>query len=128
MTVYLTLDQVLEIHAEVIRLHGGDPAIHDIRLVDPAVAQPQMTFGGQDLYPSLAEKAAAPGHSLTANHGFKDGNKRVGFTAMDVFLRVNGCKIAAPVDEVEGVILAVASNTITRERFTDWVRHHTVPV
>ncbi len=68
--------------------------------------------------------AAALGFSLTSNHGFKDGNKRVGFTAMDVFLRLNGHKIAAPVDEAERVTLAVASHALTREQFAEWVRAH----
>lgn len=126
--IYLTLDQVLQIHAEAIRRHGGDPAVHDLGLVDSAVAQPQMTFGGVDLYPTLVEKAAALGYSLTANHGFKDGNKRVGFTAMDVFLRRNGYKITAPVDDAERVSLGVASATITREQFTEWVRQHVEPI
>ena len=119
---FLTLEQVLEIHAEVIRLHGGDPTIHELGLVESALYQPQATWGGQYLNPTLADMAAALGFSLTCNHGFKDGNKRVGFTAMDVFLRLNGHKITAPVDEAERVALAVASHAMTREEFADWVR------
>lgn len=125
---FLTIEQVLEIHAEVIRLHGGDPTIHDLGLVESAIYQPQATFGGQYLNPTLPGMAAVLGHSLTCNHGFKDGNKRVGFTAMDVFLRLNGHKIAAPVDEAERVALAVASHAMTREQFADWVRQHVAPL
>jgi death-on-curing protein len=104
MITFLTVEQVIEIHAEVIRLHGGNPAIHDRGLVESAVSQPQATFGGQHLNATLHEMASALGFSLTSNHGFKDGNKRVGFTAMDVFLRVNGHKISAEVDDAERVI------------------------
>lgn len=125
---FLTVEQVLEIHGEVIRLHGGDPAIHDLGMVESTVYQPQATFGGQYLNPTLPDMAAALGFSLTSNHGFKDGNKRVGFTAMDVFLRLNGHKITAPVDDAEQVVLAVAAGALTQEQFTDWVRQHTVPV
>ena len=125
---YLTLEQVLAIHAAVIEAHGGDPTIHDLGLIDSAVAQPQMTFGGVDLYPTLPEKAAALGFSLTSNHGFKDGNKRVGFTAMDTFLRLNGFRIAAPVDEAEAVSLSVASHTMNRNDYTKWVRQHVAPL
>lgn len=125
---FLTLEQVLAIHAEVIRLHGGDPGIHDQGLVESAVYQPQATWEGQYLNPTLPNMAATLGFSLTSNHGFKDGNKRVGFAAMDVFLRLNGHKIAAPVDEAERVILAVASHTMAREEFTEWVRAHVVPL
>ncbi len=125
---FLTLEQVLEIHAEVIRLHGGDPGVLDLGLVESAVYQPQATFGGKYLNSTLPEMAAALGFSLTCNHGFNDGNKRVGFTAMDVFLRLNGHKIAAPVDEAERTILAVAAGSLNREQFTDWVRQHIVPL
>lgn len=126
--IYLSLDQVLEIHAECIRLHGGNPTILNLGLVDSAVAQPQMTFAGVDLYPTLVEKAAALGFSLTSNHGFQDGNKRVGFTAMDTFLRLNGYKIVAPLDESEAVSLAVASHAMSRDPYTEWVRQHVVPL
>ncbi|MBY0457930.1 MAG: type II toxin-antitoxin system death-on-curing family toxin [Gemmataceae bacterium] len=125
---FLTLEQVLEIHAKVIRLHGGDEGIHDLGLVESAVAQPRATFGGQYLNPTLPEMASALGFSLTSNHGFKDGNKRVGFTATDVFLRLNGHKIAAPVDDAERATLAVASHQMTREELTEWVRQHIVPL
>lgn len=121
---FLTLEQVLEIHAEVIRLHGGGDGIHDLKLVESALAQPQMTWGGQYLNPMLPDMAAAIGFSLVNNHGFKDGNKRVGFTATDVFLRLNGHKIAAPLDDSERVFLAVASHTMTRDEFLDWLRAH----
>ena len=89
---FLTLEQILAIHDEVIRLHGGDPGVHDLGLVESAIAQPQATFGGQDLNPTLPDMAAVLGFSLVSNHGFKDGNNRVGFTATDVFLRLNGSK------------------------------------
>src|SRR5207237_6436159 len=70
MTRYLTVQEVLDIHAEVIRLHGGSDVTLDLRLVDSAVAQPQATFGGHELLPTLPEKAAALGFSLSKNHGF----------------------------------------------------------
>lgn len=125
---FLTVEQVLEIHAEVIRLHGGDPAVHDRGLIESAVYQPQATFGGQYLNPTLPEMASALGFSLTSNHGFKDGNKRIGFTAMDVFLRLNGHQIRAEVDDAERVILAVAAHKMNRSEFTEWLRAHVVPL
>jgi death-on-curing protein len=128
MIRYLSVQEVLDIHAEVIRLHGGSSVILDLGLVDSAVAQPQAAFGGYELLPTLEEKAAALGYSLSKNHGFADGNKRVGFTAMDVFLRLNGFKVVASVDDAERVGLSVAAGTMTREEFTDWVRAHVVPL
>jgi death on curing protein len=81
-----------------------------------------MTFGGEGLYPTIAEKAAAPGHSLIQNHPFLDGNKRVGHASMEVFLVLNGYEINAPVDEQEKVILTVASGGISRSEFGDWLK------
>jgi death-on-curing protein len=126
--IYLTVEQVYAIHKAVIAAHGGDPAVHDPGMVESAVAQPQMTFGGVDLHPTLTDKAAALGYSLTKNHGFKDGNKRVGFTAMDVFLRLNGDRVSAPVDKTEAVVLDVADGQSSREEFTAWVHAHITPL
>jgi death on curing protein len=125
MTRYLSVDQVLELQAETIREHGGSAGVRDLGLVESAVAQPSMTFGGVELYPTLIDKAAALGFSLVANHAFIDGNKRVGLAAMDVFLRVNGYAVRAPLDEFEATILAVASGTMDRSAFTAWVQQHT---
>lgn len=94
--------------------------------LDSAVAQPQMAFGGQDLYPTLAQKAAAVGFSLVMNHPFVDGNKRVGHAAMETFLVLNGHELNSPVDEQEQVILQPAAGTLGRDEFTDWVGSHLV--
>ncbi|MDY3559358.1 type II toxin-antitoxin system death-on-curing family toxin [Gemmata sp. JC673] len=125
---FLTVEQILEIHAEVIRLHGGDPAVHDHGLIESAAYQPQATFDGRYLNPTLPDMASALGFSLTSNHGFKDGNKRIGFTAMDVFLRLNGYKVEADVDDAERAALAVAAHQMNRNDFTEWVRAHIVPL
>jgi death-on-curing protein len=124
---FLELADVLELHRLLIEQSGGSPEIHDLGAVDSAVAQPRMTFGGQELYPTLGEKASALGFSLIKNHGFKDGNKRVGHAAMEIFLVLNGFEIASGVDEQESVILDVAAGRMTREAFTAWVCSHIVP-
>lgn len=87
-----------------------------------------MTFGGVELYQTLTEKAVALAFSLITNHGFVDGNKRVGFAALDVFLRANDFRIQSTVDEAEATTLAVANHTMTREQFLDWVRAHIEPL
>lgn len=124
MTRYLILEEVLELHRLVLHQSGGREGIHDSGGLDSAVAQPRMTFGGQELYPSLAEKAAALGFSLVCNHPFVDGNKRVGHAAMETFLVLNGWELAAGVDEQEHVILRLAAGDLEREEFTAWVEAH----
>ena len=90
------------------------------------MVQPEASFGGEDLYPDLASKAAALGHSLIQNHPFVDGNKRVGHGAMEVFLLLNGHEIDASVDEQEKIIIDVASGKISRIELSEWISKHMV--
>ncbi len=96
--------------------------------LESALAQPRMTFGGEDLYPSLVEKAAALGFSLVMNHPFVDGNKRVGHAAMETFLVLNGYEIQASVDDQEEVILRLAAGELDRPTFTAWLRERLRPL
>jgi death-on-curing protein len=119
---YLTVAQVLQIHAYQVERFGGDPLVRDLGLVDSAVAQPRAAFGGQDLYPTLADKAAALAFSLVMNHPFADGNKRTGHAAMVMFLRRNGHRISAPLDEQAEVFERLAAGLMSRDGFVAWVR------
>ncbi len=87
---YLTLGELIELHRRIIEQSGGADGIRDLGLAESALAQPQMSFGGTELYPTLAEKAAALCFSLVMNHPFVDGNKRIGHAAMETFLVMNG--------------------------------------
>lgn len=122
---FLTLIEVLELHRRIIEQSGGALGIRDIGLLESAIAQPQMTFGGEELYPSLLEKSAALGFSIIMNHPFVDGNKRTGHAATETFLLLNGMEISASVDEQERVVLAIASGELGREAFTEWLQQHT---
>lgn len=122
--IFLTVGDVLVLHEEVVRASGGSAGVRDMGAVESAVAQPQAAFGGQELYPTLAEKAAALSFSLVKNHAFVDGNKRIGWASMRVFLRLNGYEIAADVDEQERAVLALAAGETSREDWTAWVKEH----
>ena len=126
MTRYLTLDEVIELHRLAIEQSGGSPGIRDLGMLQSAIAQPPMTFGGQELYPTLADKAAAICFSLVMNHPFTDGNKRVGHAAMEVFLVINDHELAAGTDEQERLILELAASQLKRDEFAQWVREHVV--
>ena len=95
---YLAIDEVIALHAKLTAQSGGSPGLRDRGALESAVAQPEMSFGGEDLYPTVAAKAAAFGHSLIQNHCFIDGNKRIGHAAMEVFLVVNGYEVEASTD------------------------------
>jgi death on curing protein len=126
--IYLTTEEVIRLHAWVIEQSGGATGLRDRGLVDSAVSQAQASFGGVELNPTLADKAAALGFSLARNHGFVDGNKRIAHAAMEVFLVRNGFELRAGVDEQEAVILGLAAGELPREQFTEWVRQHIVPL
>ena len=123
---YLTVNEVLVIYREVMHQSGGTVGIRDLAALESAIAQPRMTFGGDDLYPTIIEKAAALGFSLIQNHPFVDGNKRTGHAAMETFLVLNGYEIEASVEEQVEVILQIAAGQLKRETFTNWLGAHLV--
>ena len=127
MTRYLSLAEVLTLHRRIIVETGGSDGLRDLGLLESALGQPRQTFGGEDLYPSLAAKATALGFSLIKNHPFVDGNKRVGHAALEAMLMLNGLELSASVDDGESEVLAVASGARTREEFQAWVEARLVP-
>ena len=123
---YLSLQEVISVHPLLIAQTGGRSGLRDRGSLESAVAQPEASFGGQDLYPNLASKAAALGYSLIQNHPFVDGNKRIGHAVMEVFLLLNGHEINAPVDKQEKIIIDVASGKVSRIGLSEWISKHMV--
>lgn len=126
MIRFLTLIEVLELHRQIIEQSGGAFGIRAMGLLESAIAQPRMMFGGEDLYPSLLEKAAALGFSMIMNHPFVDGNKRIGHAATEIFLVLNGMEITASVDEQEQMVLEIASGELGREAFVEWLQQNAI--
>ena len=125
---YLTLGEVLALHRQVIEASGGISGLRDLGGLESAIAQPRMSFGEEDLYSALEEKAAALCFSLVQNHPFTDGNKRVGHASMEVFLQLNGYEIQASVDEQEALILGIAGGEVKREDLVSWLKNHLIQV
>jgi len=121
---YLTATQVLFIHDRLIAETGGAAGIRDLGLLAAAVARPQATFDGVDLYPDLFTKVAALMASLVNNHPFVDGNKRVGITAAGLFLRRNDYRLTATNAALEAFTLQVAQGKLTVDEMADWFRTH----
>lgn len=110
--VFLTLDQVLRLHALQIERYGGSDGVRDVELIESAISQPQQSFAGEYLHGTLADMAGAYLFHLTKNHGFVDGNKRTGADAALTFLAMNGIDTnQIDVDEMEAITLAVADGT-----------------
>lgn len=124
MIRYLTLAEVLSLHADLLASSGGAAGVRDLGRIQAALAQPMATFDGEELYPTLVTKAAALGFSLIQGHPFVDGNKRIGHAALEVFLVMNGFEIVASTDEQETTVLAVASGALSRDGLVEWLERH----
>ena len=122
-TYYLDMQDVLGLHCRQLERFGGAPGVRDAGLIEAALARPQSGY-----YRDLIEEAAALWESLTMNHGFLDGNKRVGFAATHVFLRVNGLDISASADATyDFVISSLESGQFEKNRLEHWLRGNTKP-
>ena len=124
MTEYLTVNEVLLLHARLIQRTGGSRGLRDMGLLESAVARPRAAFAGADLYPDLWSKAAALMHSLALNHPFVDGNKRVALTAAGVFLDLNEYRMNASNQEVVDLILSVIAGELDIEAIAAWLQVH----
>ena len=124
MTAYLTTEQVLFIHARLISETGGVHGVRDLGLLLSAVARPQATFDGQDLYPYLFLKAAALLENLVGNHAFVDGNERTAITSTGLSLRINGYRLTADNQQLEAFILQCAQRLNFLEQMALWLKSH----
>ena len=119
---YLTAEQVLFIHARLISETGGVHGVRELGLLLSAVARPQATFDGQDLYPDLFAKAAALLESLIGNHAFVDGNKRTAITSASLFLRINGYRLTANNQQLEAFTLQCAHRLVSLDEMALWLK------
>ena len=123
MTLYVTLDEALRIHELLIKEFGGATGVRDRGLIESALLRPQTGY-----YADLIEEAAALWESLAMNHGFVDGNKRVAYACLEMFLQLNGADISATNDELEVFIYAnLEAATFRKDVLEDWLNKHTVP-
>ena len=104
--------------------YGGLPGLRDADLLESALARPRQRFS-YDATTDLAALAAACGFGLARNHPYRDGNKRVAFVTMAVFLGLNGLELTAPETEVVTTMVALASGTLDENALADWIRLNT---
>ena len=107
--LFLTLDEVLAVHADQIHRYGGREGVLDLGLLGSALSMPQASFDGVQLHASLAEMAAAYLFHISQNHPFVDGNKRTALAAALVFLWVNDLRLDAGEDELTELVMGVAA-------------------
>lgn len=125
MTIYLTLEQIIIIHEDQIVRYDGSSGLRDVSLLESAVFRPQSSFGGEDLYPTIFDKASALIHSLILNHPFIDGNKRTGIASMLVFLELNGYRLQVIQKALVNTALEVGSKKLNVEKLAVWLKKYT---
>jgi|SRR3989344_1096264 len=124
MVTYVSIGDVLAIHATLIHLYGGSDGVRDIGLVESALARPQAGFGGYDAYPTLFEKAAVLLRGIIKNHGFVDGNKRTGTAVMSIFIKLNSYKLIVTDSQLVSLAVKVAEDKLDPEAITEWLNKH----
>ena len=123
---FLSLDEVLAIHGDQIQRYGGAAGIRDMAALQSAIAMPAVGIGESYVHEDLPAMAGAYLFHIVRNHPFVDGNKRTGFVAAELFLRLNGWALTADDASCVLTMLAVAAGDITEEAFAAWLREHAV--
>lgn len=114
-------EKVLLLHQLIAEETGGSVGVRDVGLLESALNNAYMTFGGEELYKTKEEKAAALGFSLISNHAFVDGNKRIGVYVMLTFLEAEGIKMNCTNDDVYNLGISVASGKMKYDEILKWI-------
>jgi len=125
--LFLSLEEVLEIHQQQIEYYGGAAGVRDLSLLESAIAQAQATFSTEFLHASMPAMAAAYLFHICRNHPFVDGNKRVAANAAITFLLMNDWEPTFSEDELVDAVLAVASSSMAKEGVVQFFETHCIP-
>ena len=121
---FLPEELVTIIHSDLLQRYGGKAGLRDIALLQSALAQPKVTVGRKFVHKSVFDKAAAYGFHLCKNHPFIDGNKRVAFVLMDLFLQRNGWEIAANEQDAYSLMIDLSSGNVSKTELSSWLKNH----
>lgn len=122
--IVLSKEQVILLHEELIIETGGSPGLKDEGMLESALAAPFQTSDGQELFPSIYQKAARLGYGLASNHALIDGNKRIGAHVMLVFLALNGIGLEYEQDELSDLFMKAAEGSSGYPETLLWVIQH----
>ncbi|MDZ8104359.1 MAG: type II toxin-antitoxin system death-on-curing family toxin [Nostoc sp. DedQUE12a] len=123
---FIEKQDVLSIHSKQINLYGGLPSIRDEGFLESAISQPQATFGGEFLHPTIFEQAAAYLFHITNNHAFVDGNKRTAFDVMVTFLNLNDYELNMTSKEAEELTIQVSNNQISKQKLIEILKNYII--
>lgn len=122
--INILLDDILDFHQQLTDRYRMESGIHDMNLLQSAVNSPFQSFAGQDLYPTIFDKASRLCYGLTKNHPFNDGNKRTAIHSMLVYLYINDILLDYESIELENIIIDIASSKMSCEELTQWLQDH----
>ncbi len=122
--IILSKEQIVSLHKELIEETGGIHGLKDEGMLESALAAPFQTFDGEELYPSIYQKAARLGFGLASNHAFIDGNKRIGAHAMLIFLLLNGIELKYGQEELSDLFLNIADSKAGYPGTLVWIVQH----
>ena len=126
--IQFTVQDIYELHIQLENAFVLSSGVRDENLLASAVNTPFQTFMGNDLYPSIYDKAAQLCYGIANNHPFTDGNKRTALHSMYVYLIVNGFDITATQQDVENMIIDVAAGNMTNTELAQWLRENTIEI
>ncbi|MDU3238602.1 MAG: type II toxin-antitoxin system death-on-curing family toxin [Veillonella sp.] len=126
--IQFIVQDIYELHTQLENAFVLSSGVRDENLLASAVNTPFQTFMGNDLYPSIYDKAAQLCYGIANNHPFTDGNKRTALHSMYVYLIINGFDITATQQDVENMIIDVAAGNMTNTELTQWLRENTVEI
>lgn len=119
---------VMIIHSDLLQRYGGRAGLQDLPLLQSCLAQPKITLGQKFVHKSLFDKAAAYGFHLCRNHPFIDGNKRVAFVLMDLFLQGNGWEILANEEDAYSLMINLSSGKVSKAQLSSWLKNHSARI
>jgi len=124
---FLTVEDVVRFHEDLIERYGGLHGLRDLGALESAVSQPRSTFAGEYFHSDLYFMAAAYLFHIVQNHPFLDGNKRAGTYAALAFLEINGVEIKADPVELANFVLQVAQGLLSKEQIAEYLRGRAYP-
>lgn len=122
--IFLSVEDVVCIHANTVEHEGGLEGIRDYPLLESAVMMPQQQFEGRYLHQNIPAMASAYLYHITQNHPFYDGNKRAGVISAFIFLDANGFDLTASAADLEKLVFGIASGEISKDETVRWMQQH----
>ncbi len=120
--IFLSVEEVIQIHDDLVSEYGGLHGIRDMGLLLSAIEMPKATMFGEDLHESIFDKASAYLFHIVCNHAFIDGNKRTGAAATLIFLSQNGQQVKYNMVDFEDMVCKIAEGSFSKATISNFLK------